>query len=177
MTITATPEPVTIRPARKIGAFSATVTIEEIATDDLEITRHPVQQGAEISDHAFLKPAFLQMRFACDDSERPLSETYDALLKLQASREPFDVVTGKRIYRNMLFASLMNTTDRESENVLAVSAELREVIIVRSQIATVPPRARQKNPGATGGTDNAGAKKAQPSDKEKPKSALRALAG
>lgn len=177
MSITRTPEPVTIRPARKIGAFAATVTLEEVATDDLEITKHPVQQGAQITDHAYVKPAALSLKVLYDDAARPLAETYKALLELQASREPFDVVTGKRIYKNMLFKGLAQTTDRETENILSISATLEEIIIVSVQVTSVPPRARQKSPGKTGGTDNAGTKKAQPSDKPKPKSALRLLAG
>jgi hypothetical protein len=44
-------------------------------------------------------------------------ETYQELLDLQNSRVPFDVVTGKRIYTNMLIRALEVTTDRTSENV------------------------------------------------------------
>lgn len=172
-----TPQPVTIRPARHIDGIVATVTLEEVATDDLEITKHPVQQGANITDHAYKKPSSVALKLLFDASKRPLEETYEELLKLQASREPFDVITGKRIYRNMLIKGLSETTDRETENMLSISATLEEVIIVRVQVTSVPPREKQKNPGKTGGTSNAGAKKAQPSDKPKPKSALKTLAG
>ena len=48
------PIPATIVPRRSIGPFNATLTIEEVASDDLEITQHPVQQGAAITDHADL---------------------------------------------------------------------------------------------------------------------------
>jgi hypothetical protein len=46
--------------------------------------------------------------------ERNVSGTVD----LQNSRVPFDVVTGKRIYTNMLIRALEVTTDRTSENVV-----------------------------------------------------------
>jgi hypothetical protein len=42
---------------------------------------------------------------------------------------PFDVVTGKRLYTNMLIRALEVTTDRTSENVLSAVLTLREVII------------------------------------------------
>ncbi|WP_416232225.1 phage baseplate protein, partial [Klebsiella pneumoniae] len=56
-------------------------------------------------------------------------ETYQELLNLQSSRVPLDVVTGKRIYTNMLIRALEVTTDRTSENILSAVLTLREVII------------------------------------------------
>lgn len=165
--------PAVIASNRAIGAFVATVTIEEIATDDVEITQHPVQQGASIADHAYVKPATVTIKFMMGRDDAPLEETYAKLLALQASREPFDVVTGKRQYKNMLFKSLAQTTDRQTEHVLAVTAQLQEVRIVAVEVTSVPPRHKQKLPGKTGPTQNAGTKKPEP----KRKSAIRALAG
>lgn len=48
---------IVVRPKRSIGAFVATVTIEEQHQDDLQITDHPVEIGANISDHAYRKPS------------------------------------------------------------------------------------------------------------------------
>lgn len=166
----------TIIPRRAIGPFSATVTVEEVASDDLEITQHPVQQGATITDHAYLKPATVSIKIMFNAADAPLAETYAKLLKLQASREPFDVVTGKRAYKNMLLKSLGQTNDAQTENVLSISAELQEIFIVQVETTTVPPRKQQANPGKTGATENAGQKSAQPAP-ERNRSALRTLAG
>ncbi len=163
-------------PRRAIGPFTATVTVEEIASDDLEITQHPVQQGAAITDHAYVKPATLSIKIMFSDADTPLAETYAKLLKLQASREPFDVVTGKRAYKNMLFKSLGQTNDAQTENILSISAELQEIFIVQVETTSVPPRRNQANPGKTGATENAGQKSAQPAP-EKNRSALRTLSG
>lgn len=168
--------PATIIPRRSIGPFNATVTLEEIASDDLEITQHPVQQGAAITDHAYLKPATVSIKIMFNAADAPLAETYAKLRQLQASREPFDVVTGKRVYKNMLFKSLGQTNDAQTENILSISAELQEVFIVQVETTTVPPRKRQANPGKTGATENAGQKSAQPAP-ERNRSALRTLAG
>lgn len=168
--------PATIIPRRSIGPFSATVTLEEIASDDLEITQHPVQQGATITDHAYLKPATVSIKIMFNAADAPLAETYAKLRQLQASREPFDVVTGKRAYKNMLFKSLGQTNDAQTENVLSISAELQEIFIVQVETTTVPPRKQQANPGKTGATENAGQKSAQPAP-ERNRSALRTLAG
>lgn len=166
----------TIIPRRSIGPFNATVTLEEIASDDLEITQHPVQQGATITDHAYLKPATVSIKIMFNAADAPLAETYAKLRQLQASREPFDVVTGKRAYKNMLFKSLGQTNDAQTENVLSISAELQEIFIVQVETTTVPPRKQQANPGKTGATENAGQKSAQPAP-ERNRSALRTLAG
>ena len=168
--------PATIIPRRSIGPFNATVTLEEIASDDLEITQHPVQQGATITDHAYLKPATVSIKIMFNAADAPLAETYAKLRQLQASREPFDVVTGKRAYKNMLFKSLGQTNDAQTENVLSISAELQEIFIVQVETTTVPPRRQQANPGKTGATENAGQKSAQPAP-ERNRSALRTLAG
>jgi len=168
--------PATIIPRRSIGPFNATVTLEEIASDDLEITQHPVQQGAMITDHAYLKPATVSIKIMFNAADAPLAETYAKLRQLQASREPFDVVTGKRAYKNMLFKSLGQTNDAQTENVLSISAELQEIFIVQVETTTVPPRKQQANPGKTGATKNAGKKSVQPAP-ERNRSALRTLAG
>lgn len=168
----------TFFPKRKIGPFSATLTMEESGTDELEITQHPVQQGAAITDHSFVKPASLSVKVIWSSLDAPLSETYQKLLDLQASREPFDVVTGKRIYRNMLFKSLGITTDASTENVLSISAEFLEVIITTLEVVTVPARAKQKRPAKTGGTKKVGVKKAEvvpPAKAETSRSAAKAI--
>lgn len=161
-------------PKRAIGSFSAQITVEELATDDLEITQHPVQQGAAISDHAYMKPATINIKFLYSTWDAPLAETYKKLLALQASRVPFDVVTGKRKYRSMMFRSLSNTTDAGTENLLSISAQLQEVFITTIEVVSVPARSKQKNAGKTGKTEKAGTKSAVPA---KSKSALKSLLG
>ena len=88
---------------------------------------------------------------------------YNALLALQNAREPFDIVTGKRKYSNMLLEKLTVTTTPDSEHALMVTAECREVIIVRTQVMAVPAEpGRHRNPAKTGGTANKGQKQAVP---------------
>ena len=148
-------------PKRSIGGFSATVTIEEISVDELEITQHPVQQGASITDHAYKKPSTLTMSVMFDGFLTPLSETYQNFLDFQETLEPFDVVTPKRSYSNMLIKSMVQTTDVDTENVLSLQLELQEIIIVSIVTTTVPERSQQSNAGATGATERAGQKNVQ----------------
>lgn len=156
---------------RKIEMIVPSVVISEKHMDSTEITEHPVQRGASISDHAYDKPSEVTMEigfagggslidgfdipsisiFDFDTGDmlgKSPKEVYEQLLKLKASKEPFDVITGKRRYRNMLIRAIEVTTDKTSENVLMVTLTLREVIIV--ELATVKgvtaPPERMKYP-------------------------------
>lgn len=173
----------TISPKRHIGGITAMATLEEVATDELQITEHPVELGANINDHAFKKPAEVVIRCGWSNSSLEslaggiqglvtalsggdafgsdyVSSIYNQLLALQESRIPFDVATGKRLYRNMLLRSLAVTTDPRSEYALMVTAVCREIIIVQTRATTLPPKDSQAMPQATGETTNVGTKQA-----------------
>lgn len=155
-----------VKPKRGIGTIIPQVVIEEIHNDRLEITDHPIAQGAVISDHAYKRPAELVIRCGWSNSPsisglvdglvgavtgtvdgvqalvtgnttQQVRDVYKALLALQEKREPFDVYTGKRVYSNMLIYGLTVTTDKQSENTLMVLANLRQLIMVSSQTINV----------------------------------------
>lgn len=173
---------VVIKPKRAIGAFEAQVVIEETHHDELEITDHPIEQGASISDHAFKRPAEVTIR--CGWSDSPASnlpnvignlavfagsavsqvrDIYQKLLNLQQQRIPFDVYTGKRYYQNMLIKTLSTTTNKQTENSLVITAVLRQVILVTTQTVTVStPAANQTDPQTTQPTANAGSVSLKP---------------
>jgi len=119
--------------ARNIGGLIPNVVIEEVGSDVLRVTDHPVEVGAAISDHSFKMPVELTMRCMWSDStgqyEGYAAEVYAALLQLQASRAPFAVSTGKRLYQNMLISLLHQTTNEETEHALVAVVGMREVII------------------------------------------------
>jgi hypothetical protein len=157
--------------SRRIGLIVPSVVISEKHNDTLEITEHPVEVGAAISDHAYRRPSEVVMEvgllvavrcltFLIHLSwvERGLSpkETYQELLDLQNSRVPFDVVTGKRIYTNMLIRALEVTTDRTSENVLSAVLTLREVIITSTTTTQVAAKADMKLGANTSAVQNSG---------------------
>jgi len=149
-----------IRPTRTIGGITGYITIDENATDKLTVTKQPVQQGAAISDHAYKEPAELNIRIQAGQNIKPLPELYQDFLKLQSDRIKFDCVTGKRSYTNMLLVSIGQTTDKLTENVLALNLSLLEIITVEVTPTTVPPRKRQKSAGITGATEKGGKKSA-----------------
>lgn len=151
---------------RSIGGIVAQVTIDEQASDDVQITEHPVEQGAPIADHAFKRPAVVTIRagwsrqYAKDLSAE--SGVYGLLLSWQAALLPFDVVTGKRSYTNMLIERLQVTTEQHSEYALMATITCRQVIIVTTQTTTVKMQSgsdnAQQNPQKTSSETDGGDK-------------------
>lgn len=179
---------ISIRPKRgffpasgAVGPLVARATLREVHRDTLEITDHPIEQGAAISDHAFKRPA--EVVIECGWSNTPslpggirgattaliggaipaagaalalldtigtvktllngdgvdqVRATYQQLLELQSSRIPFDIYTGKRVYKNMLFRELTTTTDMATENSLLITATCRQVILVATRTISLP---------------------------------------
>lgn len=171
-----------VRSPRRIGDFTAQVTVNEGHVDEVRTTDHPVERGAAITDHAFKEPARLALVVGWSNSGSAgalqgadfVRSMYARLLKLQAAREPFEVTTGKRQYKNMVITSLATDTDATTENALICIIGLREIIIVQTQTTTVPPRDVQAAPQETAETTNAGTKQAVPA-KSANKTSLNAL--
>ena len=149
-----------IKPQRKIGNIDVQVILNESTSDTLTITKQPVQQGASITDHSYKEPTgFSATMLFKDNLTTSLSKIYQNLLDLQNLKEPFDIITPKRIYHNMLMATISQTTDKATENCLSISMSFQEVIIVSVSTTSVP-RQKQRNPKVTAKTDPAGNKSA-----------------
>jgi hypothetical protein len=154
-----------LKPTRKLATIPLQVIASESTTDTLTITKQPVQQGASITDHAYKEPiSFSHSIYFTSGSTStgisagtPLDQLYKQLLDLQASAIPFDIVTPKRIYKNMLMSALTLTTDKLTENCLAFHITYQEALIVKLVVGQVD-RSVLKRPGSNGATQNAGQK-------------------
>lgn len=76
------------------------------------------------------------------NSQDQIRAIYAQLVELQVSRIPFDVLTGKRAYRSMMFKRLRAVTTKETENSLIVVAHCKEVLIVSTRVVAVSPTAQ-----------------------------------
>jgi hypothetical protein len=95
-----------------------------------------------------------------EDGAKPLRDLYDKLIQLQRSAELISVQTGKRAYDNMLIRSIRTQTDQSSENILMITAQLQEVLLVDTFQTTMPATARRADPAASGGVTQKGVKSA-----------------
>jgi hypothetical protein len=151
---------------RAIASIIPDCAIEERHLDRMMVTQHPVEQSASISDHTYKMPTEVTIRWGWSASPTlsgainglvslvngqgfitpQLDEIYSSLLALQVSGEVFGLSTGKRNYPSMVLTSLLITTDKETENVLMVTAVCTQVIIVATQSVSVPAASAQTNP-------------------------------
>lgn len=143
---------------RSMGGLVFDAVFEETHEADLEVTDNPVETGVVVSDHAFMKP--LRVKISAGVSDTPLAavtddpfasdagrsrRAFELLSELQKRAEPFDLQTGLKLYENMVCTSIRTSQDKDSSGALLFTAEMREVIIVYTQVVTYPPR----KPGAT----------------------------
>jgi hypothetical protein len=147
-----------------IGPLIPGVVLEEDHDDDVTITDHPVEYGANISDHAFKEPAHVTIQCQWsntqaslfDFSESYILQIYGQLINLQASRALVTIVTHKRMYFNMLIEHVRTKTTRESAFALPVEISAREIILVFTTSTTLPPADQHAAPQQTAPVLNGG---------------------
>ncbi len=133
----------TMKSGRKINnSIVPDVVIEEIVTDTVRITDHPVEIGCAISDHAFKLPIEIVMRCGWSDSahnvEGYVAGIWEWFIELQNNREPFSITTPKRTYENMLVSFLNVTEDEETSHALRINIGFKEVIITSTSSSPGP---------------------------------------
>jgi hypothetical protein len=138
---------------RAIGTIIPDIVTEELNRDESVITDHPVDTGTAISDHVFDLPSQVEMRCGFSNStaqtEGYVQAVYQEFLALRATRQPFNVTTGKRQYSNMLIRSLAVQTDASSEFALNITVGLREIIIASTQATAATSATSQSNGSVT----------------------------
>ena len=114
-------ERVFLRPLRSLGGLSFDVVVSEEHEDTLTIAKHPVEQGANISDHAYRNPCKVVIRGASSESTYGLpvwdpynATLYNALLEQELSFDELSVLS-------KFPASKLNS--------LLTSLELRGIIV------------------------------------------------
>lgn len=132
---------------RSIGPVPIDVVVTETHESALTITRLPVEKGTDITDHAYLEPKKVKLDGAVGAFTAPglaagsplggrVLATFEALLRLQATREPFDLVTGLKVYKSMLIENMSVSREARTANILSFSASCAEIKIVSTSSAT-----------------------------------------
>jgi hypothetical protein len=111
---------------RTIGPVPLDVVMRERTENMLEVTTNPVEIGADVTDHANVQQKRVVMEFASSTA----AATYAALVALQETRQPFALVTGLSMFRNMLVRRIETERDKDTGNILKGTAECQEIILV-----------------------------------------------
>lgn len=128
-------------------------------TNRLNITEHPVQVGANISDHAFEEATVLTFEIGMSDVMESYvegqfggndSRSVDAYLKireLQAQKLPLTVSTKFGIYNNMMVETISADDNSATTHALKATVVLKEIFV--SEVTTVKISERPQKSSST----------------------------
>lgn len=126
-----------------IGGYFFDGFINVDHTIELQTTSNPVETGASVVDHAYVKPAELVMKVMMSDVHQSLVpgqftgasfrsvNAWQVLRKLQSDRIPMSVFTRLGLYTNMLITKLATTDTAETFRALSAEVTLREIPVAR----------------------------------------------
>jgi hypothetical protein len=167
---------------RSVAGYTFDASLVETHESELEVTENPVETGVIIADHAFMKPLTYTLNGIVTDT--PLrsgdndpfgngtgsrsTTAFEILQQLQKTAEPFMVVSGLRVYREMMLTKLTTSQDKDTANALLFTANFKEIIRVSTQAITYPPRAEGTTTRQASAVSNHGEQQgAQPDDQKK----------
>lgn len=115
--------------------------LRESHTGTVRITDHPVQTGANISDHAYNLPDKLTLEiFVSDNMDCVIADqfselytkslsAYKILRELKEKRQPLSIRTRLHPYENMLIETMTTNDDYKTANSLRCTIMLRQIIM------------------------------------------------
>jgi len=124
--------------------LQADLTITESHQRRAEVTSHPVESGATISDHIILPPETVQLDGFVTDATITEAETaslgrtqeiFDSLEQLWNETDVVTVVTGYKTYENMVIVDLSLPRDRPSS--MRFSMTLQKLTVVETEMAQI----------------------------------------
>lgn len=141
-------------PANKtVYVFDAVIRVEH--EQRLVKTKHPVQTGANISDHAYIEPAEVVMDIRMSDAMDSYTQgqwsggtsksvtAYQTMLALQYSRVPLTLTTKLRTYNNMVIEDL--SADDTVKTIFGLNFRLRMSEIFVANTALIPLSTRSQD--------------------------------
>lgn len=161
-----------ISPRRSVDVFSFDTTLVEEHVSELEISSHPVELGAEITDHAVIKPSSLtivgevtdtplslrqnqngEITFAENDlfgastneSKTRSIVALEAFKKLQRDRTLVTVQTGLELYQEMLIQSVSVSQDVDTAHTAILNLKLKKLLLVETETLDINETTLQRD--------------------------------
>jgi hypothetical protein len=146
-----------------IDGYVLDVAVSEEHAFDSEVTSHPVEQGADISDHVLARPINVSIEgvvsdtpigaaaTARGDTTLPSSDAFARLIAIRNAREPVIIETSLQVFRNMVLQSLQVPRSSSTGDALRFRATFVQVQLVVNERTVVevavPVAAKKKNLG------------------------------
>lgn len=158
--------------------FTADLTIDERHERSAEVTQHPIESGAQVSDHVILSPERVMLTGFVSDAgvavfgSQP-GNTQSAFETLDAAwrkGEPVSLVTGYKTYQDMVITRLNLPRNRpesmrfdmELQHVTILSSEMGQLGEVESTSSGIGEPNSSQTADATATRNNAGRQPTQP---------------
>jgi len=135
-----------------IGGVQIDVSLRETHSVTKTISDSPVEVGSDISDHVKKSPdevsldgmlsnlpSSLIARAELETSGDTAEKRYADLLDLVNNADSFELITGLRVYSNMVFTSFAVERDNTSGEVIRFKATMREIEFAQSETVEVAP--------------------------------------
>jgi hypothetical protein len=134
----------------KIFVFDAVIKTEH--QQRIEKTQHPIQTGANVSDHAYIMPARVELEIGMSDamdsyvpgswSDNPSKSVsaYQTMVALAKARTPVTVTTRLAVYQNMLLTAISAPDNIETRFGLKASLVFEELFTGTITTQTVSAR-------------------------------------
>lgn len=123
-----------------IGGVQVDASISEVHRTRNEVTDNPVELGSDVQDHSRRMPneyaldgvladapttpsGFARLQASGESS----SKRYSDLLDLVENADTFDVLTGIRMYRDMVFLSFEVRRDKTTGGIIGFRAEMKQI--------------------------------------------------
>jgi hypothetical protein len=138
-----------------IGGLVFDAILRTDHASNLTATSHPIENGANITDHAFIEPAEIYIEIGMTDctEDGASDKMFKSLQDLQFSRERITVVTRFKTYNDMLIMSMSVPDDFMTTNALRAILMLREIPVVETATVGVSQR-ESAQPQKSGSTNN-----------------------
>ena len=139
-----------------LGGYTFDAVVQSDHTSELALTEHPVQNGAAVTDHSYLKPKTLTLHIGVSDcavggnygggSARSVN-AYQLLLRLQREARPLTVTTRLHTYTNMMVKTITASEDYTTVHALDATITLQEIVV--ASVSTVKVSSRPQVTGST----------------------------
>jgi len=132
-----------------VGTVELDASLEELHTVEIENTQHPVERGADVTDHVRIRPLRVRVTgivtntpieflASLTNSSSRAEEADEALELIMRNQQLITVVTSLRQYENMILKRKEVPRSAQLGNVVRVTMELEEIIIVDSETVAAP---------------------------------------
>lgn len=134
-----------------IGGLMFDAVIKTDHSSKVTATSHPVEGGANITDHAFVEPAEVTIEIGMTDCNGVgvSDKMFSALQSLQNSRRPISIQTRFKRYSNMLIMSMSVPDDYTTMNALKAVLMCKEILIVGTATVAITASGQGQKTGST----------------------------